>query len=40
MTESVWVFWIASMHHCASVHNVMLEITLAKHTSEQHVEWG
>ena len=41
MTESVQFLRIASMHHCASVHNAMSEITLAKHTtSEQHVEMG
>ena len=29
MTESVRFLRIASMHHCASVHNAMSEITLA-----------
>ena len=36
MSESVRFLWTASMHHCASVHNAMSEITLTKHTSEQH----
>ena len=39
MTESVISTWIHSMHACASIHNVMTELTQNQHkTCEQHVD--
>ena len=41
MTDSVITTWIHSMHACASIHNVMTELTHTQHkTSEQHVDLG
>ena len=41
MTDLVITIWIHSMHACASIHNVMTELTHNQHkTSEQHVDLG
>ena len=41
MTDSVITTWIHSMHACASIHNVMTELTHNQlKTSEQHVDLG
>ena len=41
MTDSVITTWIHSMHACASIHNVLTELTHNQHkTSEQHVDLG
>ena len=41
VSESVRLLWVKTMHHCASVHNAMSNLTKVLHkTSEQHTELG